>query len=339
MGNFGGRRLLPVIVLLLLVVAVLRHHHTSGPVAPAAPGALAIAVNGNLLIADRSRHEVLERIAGRGFVVAVGSGVAGDGGDGSSALQASIDAPTSMAVAANGALYFAQPAGGGVASSVVREVVPDGVITTVVGAHPYCQAPGASARSIPAQDAQLASPALAIGAGGRLELTGLDCPGSLAGGPLLALVGGRLAEAAHDPAVAGCTPTALAVSPAGMTAIACGGRADTTLLIAPDGAVHALAGVAASALASDPDGAFVAIENEAVVRLSVSGVRTIVAFGPGSAGARELGRAGQSMTPDGVTVDRGGDIYVAATAAPGHGDFTGLVEIGAGGRLRVLWRR
>lgn len=335
MVSFGQRRWLGVLLLLLVAIAVLRHHHTSTTIAPVAPGALAIAVNGNLLIADRGRNEVLEREPDGDFVVAAGSGVAGDGGDGSSALSASIDAPTSMAVAANGTLYFAQPAGGATAASVVREIVPDGAITTVVGAQPYCHAPGASAHSIPAQDAQLAAPALAIGAGGRLELAGLDCPGSLDGGPLLALAGGRLVEAPHNPAGAGCAASALAVSPAGTTAIACAGE---TLLLDPDGAVRALAGVRVSALASDPDGTFVAILRDAVVRLSAAGVRTIVALGPGSRAAGVLGR-GESMAPDGITVDRAGTIYVAATAAPGHGDFTGLIELGAGGRVRVLWRR
>jgi hypothetical protein len=340
MAYLGRRRVLGVLVVLLAAVAVLRHHHPVGPIAPVAPGALAIAVNGNLLIADRARHEVLERMPGEGFVVAVGNGVGGEGGDGSSALHASIDAPTSMAVGPDGALYFAQPVDGGIASSVVREVVPDGAITTVVGRRPSCRARGASARSIPAQDAQLAAPALAIGIGGGLEIAGLDCAGTLDGGPLLAFAaGGRLVEAAHDGALvaARCDPDALAISRAGTVAVACGGQTKETLLIKPDGAVRAYPGIAASGLASEPGGAFAAIVGDAVIGLSAAGARPTVELGPGSSGGRRLG-TGESMAPDGITTDRHGDIYLASIAGPGRGDFTGVVEVDPAGRLTVLWR-
>ena len=340
MAFLGGRRGLGVLMLALVAVALLRDHRTSGSIAPVLPQALAIAINGNLLIADRGRNEVLERAPDGSYVVGVGSGAAGDRGDGSSALQARIDAPTSMAVGGGGALYFAQAGGAGSAPTVVREVAPDGAISTVVGAHPDCGAAARSARTIPAEDAELVAPALAVASDGRLLLAGRDCPGTLDGGPLLELTArGSLvdAAAAAPVAAAGCDPAALAASPAGTLAIACAGRAPKVLLLSAAGTLRrTLRGVRVSALAADPDGAFVAVSATALLRLSRVGAATrLVALGPGSSAARELG---SSAPPAGVAVARDGDIELSFSPRRGHSGVAGLVEVGAHGRLHVLWR-
>jgi hypothetical protein len=90
-----------------------------------------------LYVADEGRQQILRRTPDGRFQVVAGTGVAGYSGDGRLATQAEIDAPTNLAIAQNGALYFTQAGrtknANGLLDRVAREITPNGKITTVNG--------------------------------------------------------------------------------------------------------------------------------------------------------------------------------------------------------------
>ena len=326
-------------------------------VAPKDPSTLAVGPNGVLYIADPGRQEILKRLPGGRFEVAVGTDVAGDSGDGGPATRAEVDRPSSMAIARNGALYFAQQGRGfydaGDASgppTVVREVAPSGRITTVVGAHPACRVAGATARSIPAQDAFISDPALAIGPNGNLYLSTNLCPNALRGGPLLELTrsGSLIAAPLNNRIAAGCGYSGLAFSASGAVYIACdsgAGHRKELLIVGPNGTTKAFPGIYpyddSSGFTTAPDGTVIAIDYLKVVSVTPQGARTIIDLGY-DAHHKFLGTVrgiSGSMEPNGIAVDRHANIYLASTSAFGNGTFTGIIEIHAGGRVQVLWSR
>jgi len=103
----------------------------SGPfVSPKAPYILAVAPNGDLLVVDTGRDQILRRLPSGKFQVVAGDGKRGFSGDGGSAVRARINVQgdSGLAVARNGTFYFADSGNGR-----VREVPPDGIIKTVAG--------------------------------------------------------------------------------------------------------------------------------------------------------------------------------------------------------------
>src|SRR4051794_31308794 len=70
----------------------------------------------------------IDTIAGRGGLHSTAGG-----GDGGPALAAKMDGPSSVAVAADGTVYIADPS-----SFRVRAVAPDGTMRTVVGTGEAC---------------------------------------------------------------------------------------------------------------------------------------------------------------------------------------------------------
>ena len=95
------------------------------------PEGMAIATDGTVLIADARNHRI-RKVAPSGIITTVaGDGVQGLGGDGGSALNASLDTPTDVAFAAPDGLsgyYIADSR-----NHRIRRVAPDGTITTFAG--------------------------------------------------------------------------------------------------------------------------------------------------------------------------------------------------------------
>lgn len=103
----------------------------TGPfVVPQAPYALAVAPNGDLLVVDSGRDQILRRLPSGKFQVLVGDGKRGFSGDGGQADHAEVNVQndSGIAVAKNGTVYFADNGNGR-----VREVLPNGIIKTVAG--------------------------------------------------------------------------------------------------------------------------------------------------------------------------------------------------------------
>jgi sugar lactone lactonase YvrE len=92
------------------------------------PFGLAFLPNGDLLVADFSDNRV-RRIDGSGTMhTFAGNGQAASSGDGGPATEASLHAPTGVAVDAEGVAYVLERD-----SNRIRRIGPNGVITTVAG--------------------------------------------------------------------------------------------------------------------------------------------------------------------------------------------------------------
>ena len=104
----------------------------------AAPGGVAVAPGGAVYIGDTADNVV--RVVRNGIITTVaGSGVPAYTGDGGAATQAGLDLPSGVTVDSRGNLFIAD-----VANAVIREVTPNGTISTVAGNGPqvYTTHPG-----------------------------------------------------------------------------------------------------------------------------------------------------------------------------------------------------
>lgn len=320
-------------------------------VVPKDPSSLAIGSNGALYIGDAGRHDILMRLPNGRFRVAVGTGVAGVEGDGGSALDAEIEAPQSL-LAARGALYIfdgrdTQSIRSGFTAEV-RKVAPNGKINTLVGA---CAGIDASPTAV--GRAALETPSGAIGPDGNLYLSGQAC-GESSSGPVLELTrSGHLVNPSFDSVLKqqSCLPpSGIAFSKSGALYVACdsGQHGKELLIVEPNGSTKAFPGAypydAEAGLASTTNGTILAIDYFKVVRVTPRGLHTIINLGYGT---HYLGTNGSllphgrnaSMEPNGIAVDRHGDVYLASTSGFGNGTFTGLIEIHTNGRVQVLWSR
>lgn len=126
------------------------------------PAGLFADAAGNVYIADTHNNQI-RKVAPNGIITAVaGDGEHAYGGDGGSALRASLDYPAAIVRDAQGNLYIADQH-----NSRIRRVSPDGVITTVAGTGEE----GFSGDGGPAANAMLAYPAdVALDAQGNLYI-------------------------------------------------------------------------------------------------------------------------------------------------------------------------
>src|SRR5208283_2373440 len=90
-------------------------------VAPEAPTTLVVAPNGDLLVVDSGRDQILRYLASGKFQVLAGDGKRGFSGDGGPAVRAriSVHGNSGIAVARDGTVYFSDSGNGR-----VREVLP-----------------------------------------------------------------------------------------------------------------------------------------------------------------------------------------------------------------------
>ncbi|HEU4335397.1 MAG TPA: hypothetical protein VFT32_12955 [Candidatus Eisenbacteria bacterium] len=104
-----------------------------GPAAAArlrAPRDVAVAENGDLYVADTGNHAIRKVAAATGLVTTIaGKGSPGFGGDGAEAAGARLNAPSALAIAANGDLYVADRGN----NRVRRVAATTGIISTFAG--------------------------------------------------------------------------------------------------------------------------------------------------------------------------------------------------------------
>ncbi len=134
-----------------------------GPARQAAlrsPNDVAVDALGNLYIADSWNHRI-RRIDPNGIITTVaGTGEAGFGGDGGSAVEARLSLPFAVAVDRSGNLYIAD-----FGNRRIRKVDRSGVITTVAGSGQR----GSEGDGGPATRAELSPPTgIAVDAGGSV---------------------------------------------------------------------------------------------------------------------------------------------------------------------------
>lgn len=128
------------------------------------PAGLAVAPNGDLIIADQGLNQVIVRLPSGRLQVLAGTGQKGFGGDGGVATNAELNQPDAVALAANGTVYVAD-----VGNNRVRALLPTGRIATVAG-------DGRSGSSLPrvgtmARNVAMSPSDVAIGPNGRVYVS------------------------------------------------------------------------------------------------------------------------------------------------------------------------
>jgi len=113
------------------------------------PRGVAVGPDGSLYVGDTENHRV-RKVSLDGIICTVaGTGDEGRDGDGGPAASARLSAPRGLAVDLDGRLFIAD-----CDNSLVRQVTPDGIITTIAGNGTE----GYSGDGGPATEAQLADP-------------------------------------------------------------------------------------------------------------------------------------------------------------------------------------
>jgi hypothetical protein len=316
-------------------------------VIPKQPSSLAVGPTGVLYMADDARQQILRRLPDGRFQVVAGTGIAGYSGDGQLATKAEIDSPESLVIAPSGLLYFAQASrtkDGGLLGSVVREITPNGRITTVIGQDPNCDAVPTTSSSIPAKFAEFDGAQLAITRGGALDVSTTVCPNILhLGGYLQLIPRGELVRTS-----ASSIPTprhtsgycGAGIPGPGFTAFGCdsgAGRGPRLMVVPSNGTTKNYPDDESEAnpMASS-DGTVVAIHNGAVVRVGVHGLHTI-------ATQRQLTNLVPGATSGwpgvGIAIDRHRNVYVDQDfLIARHGCVDAIFEIESSGPPRNLWR-
>jgi len=302
------------------------------------PGALALGSGSVLYIADEGRNQILERLPNGTFRIVAGTGKAGFSGDGGPAVRAELNAPGGMAIARDGTLYFADEGNGR-----VRAITPDGIISTIAG-----NGKGDWVKSgTPAHAAPIVGPtAVTIGPDGHLYLAaGSNQVLRLETNETLTQIAGSQQYAGvrvHDggrPAVneSPDDPSGLAFDRAGNLYLA-GWAVKTLLMITPKGIMTRPAGIGnfyprgKGGLVTAPNGSVLAIDTQAIVRLTPHGVVPIVDFS---------GKPLDGITaflPQGIAVAPNGEIYTDTAVGNGWANKTALVMVRPGKKPRVLWK-
>jgi DNA-binding beta-propeller fold protein YncE len=245
------------------------------------PNAVAVDVRGDIFIADTGDNAVREITPNGVIHLFAGDGKAGQSGNGGPATKSELDAPAAVAVNAHGDVFIADTD-----NNVIREVIPDGRITTVAGDGKT----GSSGNGGPATKAELDQPSgLAVDAEGNLFIA--DSGDNLVRrvstrGIITTVAGTGTAGNSGDAGAATKaeldTPEGLAINRAGDLFIA-----DTfnnaVRLVEPDDDIYTIA----SAGLDTPEG--VAVDNSTgdvyVANTTESKVSVITGLGaPGSAG-------------------------------------------------------
>jgi hypothetical protein len=316
-------------------------------VVPKQPSSLAVGPTGALYLADDARQQILRRLPDGRFQVVAGTGAAGYSGEGRLATRAKIDSPDSLLIAPNGILYFAQAGrtkDGGLTDSVVREVTPNGRITTLIGQDPDCGAVPTTSSSIPAKFAEFDGAQLTIAKDGALDISTTVCPNILHLGGSLQLT--PTGELVRTPASSTPTPRhtsgfcGAGIPGPGFTAFGCdsgAGRGPRLMVVRSNGTTKNYPdhGSQANEM-SVSDGTVVAIHNGAVVRVGAHGLQTI-------ATQRQLIKLVPGATlawPGvGIAIDRHRNVYVDQDfLIARHGCVDAIFEIESSGPPRNLWR-
>jgi len=308
-------------------------------VAPIRPGALAVAPDGGLYIADGGRNQILERLPNGRFTVVAGDGRRGFSGDGGRAVYARLNGPAGMVVGSGGTLYFADAF-----NNRVRAISRSGTITTVAGnGRGGWTANGSAARAAPI----LSPAAVAIGPDHRLyiaaagwgEVLRLERNGTLT----------RVAGVRRPAGVFGVGRSATEASADGVNGLAfdasgnvylAGSNTKTLLMIDRATGLMRLPGGRSGfyprgdgGLAATPKGSVLGMNTQKIVAVTPHGVRPIYNFG----GRKTAGLSG--FVPDGLAISDDGAIYTDTYHGNGWSSGSAIVVLTPHHRVRALWAR
>jgi serine/threonine-protein kinase len=291
------------------------------------PQALAIAPDGDLLIANQGTNQIIARTPSGTLTVVAGNGTAGYAGNGRQAIDAELDDPAGMAVETNGTIYVADTA-----NNRVRAISPSGIITTVAG-NGRLSFTGLGG---PATRVAVPQPvALALGSKGQLYVAD-DAGIQLVSpnGVLSTLVHAGVGALTVDGTPTAFSPDAIALGTNGYLYVA---DFSPKLLVelTPKGKVIDSwpISVTTAGLATAADGAILVADygHFTVDRITNDQLTVVTAFTRNS----PSGLAG-AFRPSGVAVTNAGQVYVDTDGVNGGSDTPAIATVGATGQPRLL---
>ena len=335
------------------------------------PSGVAVGQNGEIFIADSGNHRIRKVDPSGVITTLAGTGVPGYSGDGRTARRARLRDPRDVAIDSSGALYVADSG-----NHRIRLIDRDGVITTLAGTGRS----GFSGDHGSAPAARLGTPnAVAVDSYGTVYVadTGNHRVRKISNGTISTIAGtgfnGHSGDGGPATSARLAGPSGIAVDLIGNVIVADTGN-HRVRKINLDGIVTTLAGTGQQRFGGDGGPASaatlrlprdVAIDwrgsvyvadsgNHALRRIAVDGrIETVAGLGrpsrSGDGGPAQ--RAGLSA-PDGIWLDRWGDVYVAdvrnrqirrlradwRVIPPQLAPVPVLVSLGSGGSTARLWR-
>ncbi|HEX3803434.1 MAG TPA: hypothetical protein VHV75_11395 [Solirubrobacteraceae bacterium] len=285
------------------------------------PTTLATLPDGNLLILESSRDQILELKPDGALSVFAGNGRVGFAGDGGPAQDAELDftyfSSPGMTVTPNGNVDVLDDG-----NCRIRQINPDGVIQTIlrvplVKVYPH----GAACRIT----SVAVSPAGSVYIATDSEIERLSANGHLV------RVAGRTGSEAHEPAH--LTPSDVVFSP---VSIALNHAGDLYIAsfspkavyqLTPAGKLTVLGGSYPTELTPDPDGSVLVGTHFGVIQEATSsGIRPYYSVNPKHVTGIDWGSDG-GFQENGIAVTRAATIYVDNAQGNGYGAGTVLVRI------------
>jgi uncharacterized protein (TIGR03437 family) len=273
---------------------------------------------GNFYLSDTGHHRI-RKVSGGVVTTIAGTGVAGFGGDGGSALNAQLNFPYGLALDSAGNLYVAD-----LANQRVRRIGTDGVITTVAGTGRKASSPDGAA---PTSTSLLSPRNVAVDAAGNLyiaEFDGQRVRKLTPGQKLTTVAGTGVAGWSGDGGLATAAqidyPAAMAFDRAGALYFADSGN-NAVRKIYADGTIGTILGrnpgtalYTPLALAVDPAGALYVGDSTFVVRALTAAGKWIASAGTGAPGFSGDGGSATSAALTSVNdlaADLNGNLYIA----------------------------
>jgi sugar lactone lactonase YvrE len=285
------------------------------------PEALAIAPNGNLLIANQGTNQILERASDGALNVVAGTGKAGYSGDRGPAVDAELNTPGGIAVAPDGTIYVADTG-----NNRVRAISRSGTITTVAGNGQFGIGPSGK----PAVDAKLAHPlAVALGPKGQIYIADSSGIQMVPTDGILTTIATAAASSVVE-----SLPTAIAVDGAGNIYVA-DFSPKQLVELSPQGKVlHVwIAYVTEAGLAVGPDDSVLVADygQFAIDRVTNNQLTPIVTFSLNS-----LSGLTGTFRPSGIALDSAGQVYLDTDGANGGTAQPALAAMSAQGQVHLL---
>jgi hypothetical protein len=295
------------------------------------PTTLAAEHNGDILILDNSRDQILQLTPKGTLSVFAGSGRQGFSGDGGLAVDAKLDfqyfSEAGIAVAPNGAVYFLDDG-----NCRIRAVNTQGVIRTVLKVPLVHDLP--SGTSCPMND-------LAIAPSGAVYVSTSSDIDRVTSHGKLAWVAGTQGEIIHEPRNLTASTVVLETG-----SIAFNGRGDLDIWnweprvvyqLSPSGKITNLGAEYATQLTTAPDGDVLAGGDGGEIDLLKprgTDVEPYRAVNPEKVTGLNWGRSG--FQENGIAVTPSGVIYVDNAQGNGWGRASVLVRIATDGKAQVV---